>query len=61
MSSKADKDDQGLLTEDSPVESMDWSPFDMRRGHLIFDDDGPLFWVTVAQRPYVVLCGESIH
>ena len=42
MPNKEDQDDLGLLSETSPVESMDMSPFDMRRGHLILFGDVPM-------------------
>jgi hypothetical protein len=61
MSKQSDQDDRGLLSETSPVESMDMSPFDMRRGHLILFGDEPMFWVSRAQRPYVHLCGTTKH
>jgi len=56
-SNKADQDDQTLLSETSPVESMDMSPFDMRRGHLILFGDEPMFWVSASSGPLSICAG----
>jgi hypothetical protein len=59
-----------LISETSPVASQDISPFELyfrsqgkspSRGHLILLDGEPLFWVTAAERPFVVLCGTGLH